>query len=121
MIYELRTYKMVPELFDEYLERAERVLVPIIKDKIGFRIVGFWRALGETDGPLPPGQERQILPIPAQIVWMIEWESLEQRAQKWTELHNDEDWQREFDRKYYIGAHVKLIEPLGTSREIPST
>ena len=115
MIYELRTYNMVPELFNEYLERAERVLLPIIRDKIGFPVVGFGRALGETDGPLPPGEERQVSTIPAQIVWMIAWESLEERARKWRELHQDEEWQREFDRKYYLGAHVKLIEPIEAS------
>ena len=115
MIYELRTYDMVPELFDEYLERVQRVLLPILKENIGFRIVGFWRALGEIDGTLPPGEERQIPKIPAQVVYMIAWESLEERAQKWTELHDDEDWQREFDPKYYTGAHVKLIEPTNGS------
>ena len=112
MIYELRTYDMVPELFDEYLERANRLLLPIIKGKIGFRVVGFWRAVGETDGPLRPGEERQVAKVPAQVVWVIEWEGLEERAQKWTELHEDEEWQRDFDPKYYTGAHVKLlIEP----------
>ena len=113
MIYELRTYTMVPELFNEYLERAEHVLFPIIKDKIGFRVIGFWRAIGETEGPLPPGEEQQVPTIPAQIVWMIAWDNLQERAQKWRELHHDEEWQREFDRKYYLGAHVKLIEPIG--------
>ena len=119
MIYELRTYDMVPELFDEYLERANNILVPIIKDKIGFPIVGFWRAIGETDGSPRPGEERQIPKIPAQIVWMIAWESLEERARKWTELHEDQDWQREFDRKYYAAVHVKFIEPTDAPPPLP--
>ena len=119
MIYELRTYNMVPELFDEYLERANNILLPTIEDKIGFPVVGFWRAVGEIDGSLRPGEERQIPKIPAQIVWMIEWQSLEERARKWTELHDDQDWQREFDPKYYIGAHIKLIEPTNASLPLP--
>lgn len=115
MIYELRTYEMVPELFEEYLERADNVLLPIIMEDIGFRIVGFWRADSESDGPLPPGEEEQMSKIPAQVVWMIAWESKEERTQKWTELAANEDWQRELKLKYYAGAHVKFIQPTNAS------
>jgi hypothetical protein len=112
MIYELRTYQMVPELFEEYLVRANNILIPIIIDQIGFRVVGFWTGVSEANESFPAGEETQIPKIPAQVVWMTAWESLEERAVKWDELHANEDWQREFDGKYYLGAHVKFIQPM---------
>ncbi len=112
MIYELRTYEMVPELFEEYLDRADRLLLPIIKEKIGFRLIGFWRAVSETGGSLPSGEERQI---PAQVVWMIAWEDLDERARKWAELHADEGWLQVVDRKYYRSTSSKIITPTGYS------
>lgn len=115
MIYELRTYDMVPELFEEYLDRADRLLLPIIAEKIGFRVIGFWRAESESPGSLRPGEESSLPKIPAQVVWMIAWESLEERAEKWTELQNDEEWQGVFDRKYYVKTHVKFITPTQAS------
>jgi hypothetical protein len=115
MIYELRTYDMVPELFEEYLDRADRLLLPIIIEKIGFRVIGFWRAVSESPGSLRAGEEEQMPKIPAQVVWMIAWESLEERAQKWAELHNDVEWQGVFDGKYYVKTHFKFITPTQAS------
>lgn len=112
MIYELRTYEMVPELFEEYLDRADRLLLPIIKEKIGFRLIGFWRAVSESGGSLPRGEERQI---PAQVVWMIAWEDLDERTRKWAELNADEDFARVIDPKYYRSTASKIITPTGYS------
>lgn len=115
MIYELRNYEMIPELFDEYLELADDALLPIIKDKIGFPVVGFWQGVSETRSRFEPGTESDLPALPAQVVWLIAWESLEQRARKWSELYADEDWNRVFDRKYYAAQHVKFLSPTAAS------
>lgn len=112
MIYELRTYDMVPDLFEEYLWRADNLLLPILKEKVGFRLIGFWRAVSESGGSLPPGEERRI---PAQVVWMIAWESMEERAEKWAQLRKDEDWVKVIDPKSYRSTSSKIITPTGYS------
>ncbi len=115
MIYELRTYEMVPELFAEYLQLADDKLLPIIKDKIGFPVVGFWRGVSETRSRIEPGEEACLPSLPAQVIWMIAWESLEQRARKWSQLYDDEEWNRVFDRKFYAAQHVKFLSPTAAS------
>ena len=115
MIYELRTYDMVPELFDEYLQLADAALLPIIKDRIEFPVVGFWRAVSESRARIEPGDEANLPDLPAQVVWMIAWESLERRARKWSELYADAEWNRVFDPKYYAGQHVKFLSPTAAS------
>lgn len=115
MIYELRTYEMVPEFFDEYLKLADEALLPIIKDKIGFPVVGFWRGVSEATSRIEPGAEADLPALPAQITWMIAWDSLEQRASKWAELYADDEWNRVLDRKFYASQHVKFLSPTAAS------
>ena len=112
-MHELRTYDLVPDLIDEYLDRADNLLLPIIKDKVGFPVVGFWRVRKERGGgSLPLDQERDVA---AQVVWMIAWENMEERDAKWAELQANEDWLRDVDPKYYTGAHVKFMSATAAS------
>lgn len=112
MIYELRTYDMVPELFEEYIGRADTLLLPIIREKIGFNLIGFWRSIEEGGGDVPQGEMR---PIPAQVVWMIAWNSMEERDAKWAELRADEEWLRVIDSKYYQRTAYKFVSPTAYS------
>ncbi|MDO8671304.1 MAG: NIPSNAP family protein [Dehalococcoidia bacterium] len=111
MIYELRTYEIVPELFEEYISRADNLILPTAT-KLGVRLIGFWRAVSEDGGSLVPGERK---PIPAQIVCVLAWESMEERSEKLLKMGKDEDWRKVVDYKYYKSANSKIIEPTAYS------
>jgi hypothetical protein len=57
MLYELRQYDIDPERWDEHLAWAERWAFPVLFDRFGPRLVGFWQGIGQggsQPGDAPP-------------------------------------------------------------------
>lgn len=83
MIYELRSYWIIPELLDQYLAWANDQAQPLQKEKFGFRVIGFWsvsgaEGSGSADDP--------------NVVWLTAWESREERERVWTEIRASAEW-----------------------------
>jgi NIPSNAP len=77
MIYELRIYNVTPGKMPALLQRFEKSTLDIWK-KHGIRQAGFWTTMiGESS---------------QQLTYMLAWESLAERDQKWIAFAGDPQW-----------------------------
>ncbi len=77
MIHEMRIYHCVPGKLPALLDRFETVTLKIW-ERHGIRQAGFWTTLiGETNQSL---------------VYLLAWESLAEREQKWNAFTADPEW-----------------------------
>ncbi len=77
MIYELRIYHCVPGRLPALLNRFETITLPLW-DKHGIRQAGFW-----TTGIGDSNQD---------LYYLLAWESLAEREQKWDGFAADPEW-----------------------------
>ena len=76
MIHELRIYEAVPGRLPELNTRFETITLALW-DKHGIRQAGFWTAdIGTSN----------------ELVYLLEWESLAEREQKWSAFQADPEW-----------------------------
>jgi len=78
MLYELRSYEAVPGRLPDLLKRFETITTKIW-DRLGIRQAGFWTTV--------IGESNQAL------IYMLAWESLADREQKWGVFMADPEWQ----------------------------
>ncbi len=77
MIHELRIYHCVPGRLPALLKRFETITLKLW-ERHGIRQAGFWTVgIGESNQDL---------------YYLLEWESLADREQKWTAFMNDPEW-----------------------------
>jgi len=77
LIYELRIYRCVPGRLPALLNRFENITTKIWQ-KHGIRQAGFWTTLiGESN---------------MELHYMLAWESLAEREQKWNAFMADPEW-----------------------------
>jgi hypothetical protein len=77
MIYELRIYRCVPMRLPALMKRFETVTLKLW-EKHGIRQAGFWTTLiGKSNHDL---------------TYMLAWESLAEREQKWNAFMSDPEW-----------------------------
>jgi hypothetical protein len=77
MIYELRVYRCLPGRMPALLNRFQTATLHIWQ-KHGIRQAGFWTTLvGESNHDL---------------TYLLAWESLAEREQKWTAFQSDPEW-----------------------------
>jgi len=77
MLHEMRIYRAMPGKLPALHRRFEEYTVKIL-EKHGIRPIGFWTTvIGESS---------------QDITWMIEWESLAEREEKWRALSQDPEW-----------------------------
>ena len=77
MIYELRIYSCIPGRLPGLLKRFEHTTLDLFK-KHGIRQAGFWTVL--------VGDSNQ------ELHYMLAWESLAEREQKWGAFQADPEW-----------------------------
>jgi NIPSNAP protein len=82
MIYELRVYTALPGRLPALLKRFETQTLRIW-DTHGIRQAGFWTTI--------------IGPDSNALTYLIAWESLADRQQKWTAFQNDPAWHKARD------------------------
>lgn len=105
MLYELRVYNCSPGKLPATLKRFETVTIGIWK-KHGIRPVGFWTTLiGESN---------------QQVTYMLAWESLAEREQKWTAFTADPEWiskrsETEKDGPLVASFSNQILQPTGFS------
>ena len=83
MIYELRSYWIEPDVFDQYVDWVNTRAQPLQREKFGFRVIGFW-TVGAEDGTVDED--------PPNVVWLTAWESREERERVWTMLRASPEW-----------------------------
>ena len=77
MIYELRVYHCVPGRLPELLKRFETITLPLWQ-KHRIQQAGFWTvAIGSSNQDL---------------YYMLKWETLEERTQKFAAFQADPEW-----------------------------
>jgi NIPSNAP len=77
MIYELRVYHCVPGRLPDLIKRFDTITLPLW-EKHRIRQAGFWTvAIG------PSNQD---------LYYMLQWESLEERTQKFAAFQADPEW-----------------------------
>jgi len=77
MLYELRIYHAMPGKLPALLKRFETATVALF-EKHGIRQVGFWTvAIGESS---------------ADLVYILKWDSMEDRDKKFAAFQADPDW-----------------------------
>jgi hypothetical protein len=77
MLYELRIYKCVPGRLPDLLKRFDTITLKLW-EKHGIKQAGFWTTV--------IGESNQAL------YYMLKWESLAQREQKWDAFATDPEW-----------------------------
>jgi hypothetical protein len=77
MLYELRIYHSMPGKLPALLSRFETATVALF-EKHGFRQIGYWTvAIGESS---------------ADLYYILQWESLDERMKKFAAFVADPDW-----------------------------
>ncbi|CAM2197087.1 NIPSNAP family protein [Paraburkholderia sp. A1RI_3L] len=77
MIVEMRIYHCAPTRLPALLERFSTTTLGFF-EKYGIRQIGFWTTL--------------IGPDNHALTYMLEWESLAEREQKWNAFQTDPEW-----------------------------
>jgi len=77
MLYELRVYHCMPGRLPDLMKRFDTITLKLW-DQHGIRQAGFWTTLiGESNHTL---------------TYMVAWESLAEREQKWAKFGADPEW-----------------------------
>ena len=94
MLYELRIYDCCPGRLPALLDRFNTITLKIW-ERHGIRQAGFWTTvIGESN---------------QQLVYLLAWESLAEREQKWNAFQADPEWiekRAETERERPIVANV---------------
>lgn len=87
-LYEIRDYHYQRDRMDAYRTWTEQALA-VLQPKMD--VVGWWIDAGEE--PRIMGSEPMDLPHgSANVTWMIRWDSIEQREERWDALWEEQDW-----------------------------
>lgn len=95
MLYELRTYRAMPGKLPFLLQRFETRTLKIF-ERIGIRQVGFWTTvIGHSH---------------LQLVYLLAWESLEERERKWDAFSVDPEWLEVWKASESDGVLVENVD-----------
>src|SRR6201996_2902694 len=105
MIHELRVYRCVPNRLPALLKRFETTTLRIW-EKHGIRQAGFWTTvIGESN---------------QELTYLLAWESLAEREQKWNAFSADPAWisaraESEKDGPILTNATNQILQPTAFS------
>jgi heme-degrading monooxygenase HmoA len=94
MIYELRIYTALPGRLPALLKRFETQTLKIWETH-GIKQAGFWTTV--------------IGPSNQELTYLIAWESMGERQQKWTAFQNDPAWHKARDDSEKDGLIVANV------------
>lgn len=80
MVYEMRTYRTVPGRMPNLQERFRTVTLSLF-ERHGIRPAGFWTVL--------------VGPSNLDLIYLLQWNSMADREQRWTAFSSDPEWVRE--------------------------
>jgi hypothetical protein len=94
MIHELRVYTALPGRLPALIKRFETQTLRIW-EKHGIRQAGFWTTL--------------IGPDSNALTYLLAWDSMGERQQKWTAFQNDPEWHKARDDSEKDGLIVANV------------
>ena len=105
MIHELRVYRCLPGKLPNLLARFENTTLALW-ERHGIRPVGFWTTL--------------IGPSNQELTYLLAWESLAEREEKWTAFQSDPEWiskRADTEKHGQIVANIEssLLQPTAFS------
>ena len=105
MIHELRIYHCVPGQLPALLNRFDTITLKLWEEH-GIRQAGFWTIL--------VGESNQDL------YYLLEWESLAEREQKWNAFASDPEWlkkkaETEKDGQIVASVNNQMLQPTAFS------
>jgi hypothetical protein len=102
MIHELRVYNCVPGRLPDLLRRFETTTLELWK-RHGIRQVAFWTvAIGESN---------------QQLIYLLEWESLAEREQRWGAFMTDPEW---LSKRAATEQNGPIVSSLSNSILVPT-
>lgn len=105
MLYELRIYDCAPGRLPALLNRFENTTLKIW-ERMGIKQAGFWTTvIGESN---------------QQLIYLLQWESLAEREQKWNAFQADPEWQEkraasEKDAPIVANVSSQIVTPTAFS------
>jgi len=105
MIHEQRIYHVMPGRMPDLLARFEQVTLPIWA-RLGIRQAGFWTILiGGSNH---------------ELIYLLEWDSMAEREQKWAIFSADPEWLEKRSRTEQNGPLISsfsnaFLQPTGFS------
>jgi hypothetical protein len=105
MLYELRVYRCIPDRLPALIKRFDTATLKLW-EKHGIRQVGFWTTLiGESN---------------QELTYMLAWNSLAEREQKWNGFMADPEWidkRAESEKDGAIVANIvsQILQPTSFS------
>jgi len=94
MIYELRVYHCMPGKLQALVQRFQNVTCRLF-EKHGIQQVGYWTtAIGESS---------------QDFVYMLQWDSLDERGRRFTAFQSDPEWVSERAKSEQGGPLVESI------------
>jgi hypothetical protein len=103
MIYEIRVYRCVPGRLPALLNRFQNITLKLW-EKHGIRQAGFWTTLvGESNNDL---------------TYMLVWESLAERDQKWGAFSTDPEW---ISKRAETEKDGPIVQTLSNQLLVPTT
>ena len=105
MIHELRIYDCCPGRLPALLDRFQNTTLALF-ERHGIRQAGFWTTL--------VGESNQ------QLIYLLAWESMAEREQKWSAFMADPEWQQkraasEKDAPIVANVSSQLLAPTAFS------
>lgn len=105
MIHELRIYRCLPGKLPNLLARFENTTLALW-ERHGIRPAGFWTTL--------------IGPSNQELTYLLAWENLAEREEKWTAFQSDPEWiskRADTERDGPIVANIEcsLLQPTAFS------
>ncbi len=94
MIHEMRIYTCLPGRLPALQERFETATLAIW-NRIGIRPIGFWTTM--------------IGPSSVDLIYLLEWQSLEERQRKWAEFVTDPAWKEALAKSEASGPIIANI------------
>ena len=95
MIYELRIYEAFAGKLPDLNSRFRNHTLELF-EKHGIRNVGYWT--------------HDVGPSSNQLVYLVAFDSPDQRAEAWASFRADPEWQKVFEESHRDGILVKNIE-----------
>ena len=88
---EIRNYHIAAEAYPAYKLWANKIAVPYLKQRLP--IIGFWLN-GEAEVEVLGEQMDKL--GPANVTWILEWQSMEQRNEQMQSAFSGPEWDKVF-------------------------
>jgi hypothetical protein len=105
MMFEIRNYHYDPTKFDAYRTWAVDEAIPFLKANLD--VVGFWIDNGES-AELTGADPAPHKHGPANVTWIIRWDSMDARAKGHEEIFQGDAWQEIWSHHPDAGGYLQM-------------